>query len=442
MREAVAGFTSTGSKRPEALFGGAVPGTPEAMLRASGCRVWDAEGREYLDLVMALGAVALGYGHPAVTEAAVRAVRGRRRGTAASRARGGAGRRSSGGVIPWMERVRFLKTGAEAMAAAVRLARTVTGRDAVLGCGYHGWLDWCQGAEHRRGARGRRARSTRRSRSTTPPARASSSVRAGDALAAVVFEPVILGQPDPEWLAVLREETARSGAILIVDEIKTVGRLALGGASERYGIRPDLVVIGKAIANGFPLAAVGGRAEVMAAVGRTWISSTLATELVSLAAAQGHARCDRRRTCAGAPRPRRRASARGPSRTGRAPPATSCAGAAGSPRCAACSSTRRPTGAGARGSGRARRASLQALGLQLRLAGARRRGGGSGAGGAGGRPGGGGARPPLPVWFADRHTRPSPTTALDCDDGCSGAAAGNRCRHPRSEGAMSPRHKG
>lgn len=284
MREAVAGFTSTGSKRPEALFGGAVPGTPEAMLRASGCRVWDAEGREYLDLVMALGAVALGYGHPAVTEAAVRAVRDGVVGPLppvleeelAGQLRG---------VIPWMERIRFLKTGAEAMAAAVRLARTVTGRDAVLGCGYHGWLDWCQGADT-----GGVPGGTRALYATLPfndAARSRELIRgAGDALAAVAFEPVILGPPDPEWLAVLREETARSGAILIADEIKTVGRLALGGASERYGIRPDLVVIGKAIANGFPLAAVGGRADVMAAVGRTWISSTLATEWVSLAAAK------------------------------------------------------------------------------------------------------------------------------------------------------------
>jgi glutamate-1-semialdehyde 2,1-aminomutase len=284
MRDAVAGFTSTGSKRPEALFGGAAAGVPVAMLRSSGCRVWDAEGREYLDLVMALGAVALGYAHPAVTEAAVRAIRD-----------GGVGslapvleeeiaselRR----LIPWIERVRFLKTGAEAMAAAVRLARTVTGRDAVLGCGYHGWLDWCQG-----GGTGGVPAPTRALYADLPfndAARTRERIRAaGDALAAVVFEPVILAAPDPEWLAVLREETARAGAILIADEIKTVGRLAVGGGSERYGVRPDLVVVGKAIANGFPLAAVGGRADIMDAVARTWISSTLATEWVSLAAAK------------------------------------------------------------------------------------------------------------------------------------------------------------
>jgi glutamate-1-semialdehyde 2,1-aminomutase len=182
-----------------------------------------------------------------------------------------------------MEQVRFLKTGAEAMAAAVRLARVATGREHILGCGYHGWLDWCQGAA---GV----PQSTRALYAELPfnqPDQARELIRAaGDRLAAVVFEPIIVAEPEAEWLAVLREETRRTGALLVVDEIKTVCRLAIGGASERYGIRPDLVVMGKALANGFPLAAVGGSRQVMDGVGRTWISSTLATEFVSLAAAR------------------------------------------------------------------------------------------------------------------------------------------------------------
>jgi glutamate-1-semialdehyde 2,1-aminomutase len=187
--------------------------------------------------------------------------------------------------IPWVEQTRFLKTGAEAMAAAVRLARAVTGREAVLGCGYHGWLDWCQGRTIVGVPAGTRALYGELPFNDAERTREHIR-RAGDTLAAVVFEPVILAPPDPEWLTVLREETTRAGALLIADEIKTVGRLAPGGGCERFGIRPDLVVMAKAIANGFPLAAVGGRAEVMRAVSRTWISSTLATEWVSLAAAR------------------------------------------------------------------------------------------------------------------------------------------------------------
>lgn len=280
----LAGFTSTGSKRQEALFGSASAAAPRRMLRSRGCRFWDEDGKEYLDYVMALGAVALGYAHPAVVRAAAEAME-----------QGGVGplppvleeevaaelcRR-----IPWIEKLRFLKTGAEAVTAAVRLARVATGRDAVLGCGYHGWLDWCE--------MGRAAgvpASTRALYGEIPfndSERTRERIRAaGDRLAAVVFEPVILGPPDAEWLMTVRDETARVGALLIVDEIKTVCRIAVGGGCERFGIRPDLVVLGKAVANGFPLAAVGGRAEVMDLVTRTWISSTLATESVALAAAK------------------------------------------------------------------------------------------------------------------------------------------------------------
>jgi glutamate-1-semialdehyde 2,1-aminomutase len=282
--ELIPGFTSTGSKRPDALFGaGAGPELRLRMARSSGCRVWDTDGREYLDLVMALGAVALGYGHPEVGRAAVQAVSDGVVGSLAPALEEVVAAELCR-LMPAVESVRFLKTGAEAMAAAVRLARTVTGRERVLGCGYHGWLDWSQV-----GTAG------------VPTATAALFAElpfndvertrrlirnAGDGLAAVAIEPVVVVEPTREWLDAVREETERVGALLIVDEVKTVCRLAVGGGTERYGIRPDLVVMGKAIANGFPLAAVGGRAEAMRAAGRTWISSTLSTEFVSLAASR------------------------------------------------------------------------------------------------------------------------------------------------------------
>ena len=282
MTEHVAGFTSTGSKRAEALFGLRDPDLPSRIVHSSGYRVWDENDREYIDYIMALGAVALGYGFSEVSRAAVEAVEGGVVGPLPPVLEEDLAAQICG-LMPWIDQLRFLKTGAEAMAAAVRLARVATGRERILGCGYHGWLDWCQSAE---GV----PRSTRDLYAELPFNDAAESRKliraAGDGLAAVVFEPVILREPNPEWLAVLREETERTGALLVVDEIKTVCRLAVGGACERYRIRPDLVVMGKAIANGFPLAAVGGRADVMAGVSRTWISSTLATEFVSLAAAQ------------------------------------------------------------------------------------------------------------------------------------------------------------
>ena len=279
----VPGFTSTGSKRPDALFGTpADAALPRRLARASGCRVWDEGGREYTDFVMALGAVALGYGHEAVNAAAARAL-----------AAGVVGplppveeetlAEALAARIPWLERVRFLKTGAEAVAAAVRLARLATGREHVLGCGYHGWLDWCQGGD---GV----PVETRRLFAELPfndVAGTRQLIRdTAPGLAAVVVEPVVVHEPTREWLECLRSETSRAGAVLVFDEIKTAFRLAIGGAAERWGVRPDLAVLGKALANGFPLAAVGGRADVMEGVARTWISSTLATESVALAAAQ------------------------------------------------------------------------------------------------------------------------------------------------------------
>ncbi len=280
----IPGFTSTGSKRPESLFGAAGPDLPSRMTRSSGCRVWDDAGREYVDYVMGLGAVALGYAHPEVTRAAQDAVAGGVVSGLPPALEAEVAELISG-AMPWVEQLRFLKTGAEAVGAAVRIARASTGRDLALGCGYHGWLDWCQAA----GTRGVPA-ATSTAFAELPfndAERATSIIRASaDRLAAVVVEPVIAAAPDPEWIAALERETERAGAVLVLDEIKTVGRVAVGGATERWGIRPGLVVLGKAIANGFPLAVVGGRAEVMQAASQTWISSTLAAETVSLAAAR------------------------------------------------------------------------------------------------------------------------------------------------------------
>src|SRR2546427_8663368 len=226
----VPGFTSTASLRPDALFGAAEPGTdgppPERVARAAGCRVWDEAGREYVDYVMALGAVALGYGHPAVNRAAEQAI-----------AAGVVGplpppleeelAEALCRYIPWIEAVRFLKTGAEAVAAAVRLARVATGRDLALGCGYHGWLDWCQGG----GIEGVPA-ATRALYAELPfndAERTRRQIReAGDRLAVVVVEPVVVEEPRREWLAALREETARVGAGLLVGGVKTAVPLARG----------------------------------------------------------------------------------------------------------------------------------------------------------------------------------------------------------------------
>jgi len=276
---AVAGFTSTRSKGPDAMFGG--PDGPTHIRSARGARVETADGRSLVDWTMALGAVALGYAHPRVEEAAARAVRDGAVGPLPHVLEIEVAERLCA-AYPGAEQARFFKTGAEAVQAAVRLARAATRRERVVHVGYHGWLD---GPTTGNGV----PESAQRLWTSAPfddLAVLEAVVASGTPPAAIVLEPVIERAPSAAWLEGARRLASARGAILVFDEIKTGFRLSTGGAARRWGVTPDLAVLGKALANGFPLAAVVGRADVMARVRETWISSTLATEFVALAAAR------------------------------------------------------------------------------------------------------------------------------------------------------------
>ncbi len=277
----IPGGASTGSKRPAALFGRDDPHAPTHFVSASGCRVVTPDGRELVDCTMALGAVALGYADELVVDAVADvAARGSVSGLSHVLEVQVAERLCD--VIPCAERVRFLKSGAEGMQAAVRIARAHTGRARVIGSGYFGWLDWWSDAV---GV----PRGAHEDFEPVPfddvDALARAASRAGDALAAIVLEPIVERLPSEAWLAEARRACDRVGAVLIYDEMKTGFRVRRGGFQELSGLLPDVAVFGKALANGFPLSAVVGRAEVMAAAERTWISSTLGGEAVALAAA-------------------------------------------------------------------------------------------------------------------------------------------------------------
>ena len=273
---------STGSKRAAALWGESADAElPTHLLSATGCRVVDVDGRTYIDCTMGLGAVALGYAEPRVTRAVVDAA-----------SQGNVGALSSWrevelaerlhAMIPSAERVQFLKTGAEATSAAVRIARTYTGRERVIASGYFGWHDWSSEAD---GLPPASRASTTRVNFDDVAALERAVSDAGSDLAAVVLEPVVERAPGETWLRRARELCDSTGAMLVFDEIKTGFRVAPGGYQEVSGITPDLATFGKALANGYPLAAVVGRAPVMEAALRTWISSTLASESTALAAA-------------------------------------------------------------------------------------------------------------------------------------------------------------
>jgi glutamate-1-semialdehyde 2,1-aminomutase len=231
---------------------------------------------------MALGAVAIGYADPAVTKAVQAA-------TASGNVSGLPHRlevevaEALVDLVPCAEQVRFLRTGAEATTAAIRIARTATGRDDVIACGYFGWLDWCSDAQGVLAA----DRDAVHWVPFNDIAALESAARArGNTLAAIIVEPLVHEVADRAWLEAARTACDRVGAVLIFDEIKTAFRIRTGGVQEFLGVLPDLTTLGKAMANGFPLAAVVGRAEIMQAATKTWISSTAAAESTGLAAAQ------------------------------------------------------------------------------------------------------------------------------------------------------------
>ena len=288
----IPGGASTGSKRPDALVGPDWDGSLTHFVRASGCRLTTTRGTELVDCTMALGAVALGYAHEGVTQAVTDAVRqGNVAGLSHVLEVEVAERLCE--VIPCAEQVRFLKSGAEGVAAAIRIARACTGRPLVIGAGYFGWLDWWSSAA---GVPAGAHEDFRPVPFDDVDALADAARAAGDRLAAIIIEPVIERLPSGEWLAEARRACDALGAVLVFDEMKTGFRLRTGGFQELAGVEVDIAVFGKALANGFPLSAVVGRERVMRAARTTWISSTLAREAAALAAARAvldaHSRTD------------------------------------------------------------------------------------------------------------------------------------------------------
>jgi glutamate-1-semialdehyde aminotransferase len=279
----IPGGTSTGSKRREGLWGeGEIAADlPTHYYSARGCRIVTAEDQSLIDCTMALGSVAIGYADEQILQHALNAG-----------ALGGvAGLPHISEVelaerlcdtIPCAEQVRFFKTGAEAVSAAVRVARTATGRSKVVCSGYFGWHDW---ASTSRGVPAGATQDVLHVPFDDVAALQRACADAGSDLAAVVLEPVVEKLPSEEWIAAARAQCTERDAVLVFDEIKTGFRLRTAGYQEYSGVQPDLATLGKALANGFPLAALVGRAAIMQAASDTWISSTLAGESVALSAA-------------------------------------------------------------------------------------------------------------------------------------------------------------
>jgi glutamate-1-semialdehyde 2,1-aminomutase len=280
----------------------AVGGHPLFIQRARGAEVIDADGRSYLDLVGSWGPLLLGHAHPSVVSAI------------AERAKAGTsfGAPTAGeielarvlvGAMPSLEQVRLVSSGTEATMSALRLARAATGRDLIVkftGC-YHGHVDALLvragsgaltfGVPDSPGVPSALAALTLSVEFNDVDAVRALLRSRGTEVAAVIVEPVAgnmgVVPPVPGFLEMLREETRRAGALLVFDEVITGFRVAWGGAQGRYGVTPDLTCLGKVIGGGLPLAAFGGRRDLMerlAPVGPVYQAGTLSGNPVSVAA--------------------------------------------------------------------------------------------------------------------------------------------------------------
>ena len=254
--------------------------SPLFVSHGQGGVVWDIDGNEYVDLVSALLPNVLGYRDPDI-DAAIRCQLAA--GVSFSLATELEAQLAETLIrlIPCAEMVRFAKTGTEATTAAVRLARAHTGRDQVVICGgYHGWNDWSiAGTERDLGVPNiLRSPMIRRLKPGQVPI-------IKDDVAAVIIEP----ECNRDQLELIRQACDRVGAVLIFDEVITGFRFDLGGAQKLYGVTPDLACFGKAMANGMPLAAVVGRADIMRRMEPpnpcVFVSGTFGGETLSLAAA-------------------------------------------------------------------------------------------------------------------------------------------------------------
>ena len=258
----------------------------------------DVDGNEFIDLSMGCGPVILGYCYEAVDNA-----------VKAQIDRGVIGSTNNEleilfaekfcSMVPCAEMIKICKGGGEANAIAVRMARGYTGRDVVLFCGYHGWYDWYISAnleaenrldEHLRPGILPKGVPSALAGTAIPFAYSdieslenTLAAHAGK-VACIVLEPTRSTPPVPGYFEQVRALADAHDCLLIFDEVVTGFRMAPGGAQQHYGVTPDLAAFGKAVANGYPLAVVGGRKEIMASQYDNFISSTYYSETVSLAA--------------------------------------------------------------------------------------------------------------------------------------------------------------
>lgn len=296
-KKLIPGGTQLLSKRPEMFL---PDGWPSYFSSARGVEVTDVDGNTYVDVsMMGIGACVLGYADPDV-DAAVKAAIDRGSASTLNAPEEVELAELLCELHPWAEMVRYARSGGEATMIAVRIARAHTRRDKVAFSGYHGWTDWylaanlgdqdaldgqlMPGLDPAGVPRGLKGTALPFHYNRLDQFKAIVDAHRGD-LAAIVMEPQRGHAPDPGFLEAVRDTAHEIGAVLIFDEVTTGFRMTDGGIHKLLGVNPDIAVFAKAMANGYPMAAVIGTSAVMEAAQSTFISSTNWTERVGTVAA-------------------------------------------------------------------------------------------------------------------------------------------------------------
>ncbi len=265
-----------GARKPVDFIEGEYPIFLES---GKGCRLTDVDGNEFIDFLCGYGPIILGYREEEVDEAVYRQIRDKGFCFTLTQKYQNLLARKLTELVPCSELSIFLKTGSDATTASIRIARAYTNKLKVMRCGYHGWHDWC--VEMKGGIPAKFFEDVFEFQYNNLEQLANLMAKHGDQTAAIIMTPFghpnhqEMQVPKPGFLEGVREIADRYGAVLVYDEIRTGFRLSMGGAQKLYGVTPDLSVLGKAIANGYPISVVTGKKDVMmAAADKLFISST------------------------------------------------------------------------------------------------------------------------------------------------------------------------
>ena len=293
----IPGGTQLLSKRPEMFL---PDYWPAYYSKAKGCEVWDIDGNKYIDMsYMGVGSCTIGYADDEIDNAVIEGIR---KGTMSTL---NAPEEVELAELlcelhPWAGMVRFARTGGEACAIAIRIARAYSKKDIILFGGYHGWSDWYLASNIHNGDNLNRVHLTGLEPNGVPKALSGTSYpffyndaqsfiklfeEFKDNVGGVIIESVRNEDPDKEFCDTLRAYTQKYNVPLIIDEVSAGWRMNPGGAHLLYGIQPDIAVFAKGMSNGYPMAAVIGKKEIMQAAQTSFISSTYWTDRLGPVAA-------------------------------------------------------------------------------------------------------------------------------------------------------------